>query len=324
MSSCKEQVNYWLHRCAKHGPGFQLLQKNILSIGFSDLAQRPEIVKSIHNGDWETYCKQYGNAFGGALWRARHDLWKFAHVMKPDDVVVVPTWNAFSICRIVSDAKVAEDFSGDIGWVREVEILAQGGPRPSYATASLLSRMKARQTTLWINDLADHVECALQNMRNKTPFSLTDDLAKKCKEILVRRGNPDLLERLICDYFKRQGAIALIPSKNARDKEGDCDIEAVFPALKLTVFVQAKFHGVQARYQGEKTGKFAVEQILDYAAYATKREDGIEDLDWTYANWVVSFADFTDDAKELAKGNGVILLNSDEFCKMLVENGVGL
>ena len=312
-------MHYWLHRCSKHACGLlKLKTERILTIGFSDCARNSQLVEAIQNGNWDEFCKRYKDIYGNDLWRARHFLWHFAHNMCEGDVVVVPLDGAFSICRLVAGPRIspmATEGKEDIGWEWDVEPLANSiGPRDCYASAQLLSRMKARQTTLLIDDLASDVNDALDRILKGQPFSLPDELAVACRKILFAKGGPDRFERLICDHFRRLGADdAYIPSKNARDKEGDCDIIANFSALRLTVFVQAKFHG-------GTEDDFAVRQIKDWTESKTLATE-TEDPNWTYVSWVISFADeFSEKAKALAKENSVVLINGDEFCKMLTQD----
>ena len=57
---------------------------------------------------------------------------------------------------------------------------------------------------------------------------------------------------------------------------------------------------------------------------AAKRNESEKDDNWTYVPWVVSFAEkFSDEALKLAKENGVTLVNGEEFCRMLLNAGVG-
>lgn len=132
-------------------------------------------------------------------------------------------------------------------------------------------------------------------------------------EILNKSGSPDQFERVVLDYFRRLGASATIQPKNCADKVGDCDVSAIFPALRTTISVQVKKHvGV--------TDGWAVQQISEYAQ--SKKESREEN--WSYINWVVSLADeFSEDAKRTARENNVVLVNGREFCQMLVAKGIG-
>lgn len=312
-------MNYWLHRCAYQG-GHEILDaEHRLTIGFSDCANNPEMIESIQKGDGETFDKVYKAVYTGEIWRARWSLWYFVCEMKEGDVVVVPRYGGFSVCRLVGHPLVSERRNAaDIGWEWYVEIIANMcAPRDSYATPALLSRMKCRQTTINIGDLSGDVEAAIKRFRENKPFSLPMELAEKCHELLdLIGGSPDHFERVIRDYFIRLGANAEILPKNAAEKIGDCDISAVFTPLRLTISVQAKKHW------GE-TGEWAVRQIVDYAKDKAEKANA-DDPNWTYANWVISFADdFSSEAKKLAQESGVVLVNGVDFCRMLVANGLG-
>ena len=315
-------MNYWLHRCERHENGLMILdQEKHLTIGFSDCANMPEMVSAIQEKAGDIFDRLYEEVYGGEIWRKRYDLWHFTAEMSSGDIVVVPRTGGFTICQLKNGPLVSQRRTQcDIGFEWEVELLTEVlSPRESYAPAGLLSRMKSRQTTLEINDLADEVENALKRYRTKTPFSLPNELAEQCYKTLSGNSSPDHLEQLVQDYFIRLGAKAEILPKNYLGKEGDCDVSAVFPALHLTISVQIKKHeGV--------TGREAVDQIAAYASARDAEEsEKSEETNWSYVEWVISLAeDFSDEAKEAAKKNGVILLNGKDFCAMLVANGLGV
>lgn len=310
------ELNYWLHRCAYEG-GHEILDaEHRLTIGFSKCAKDHDMVDSILRRDGQAFDENYERVYGGDIWKARYSLWYFTCEMAAGDIIVVPRSGGFTICRLKDACMLSQRRNeADIGWEWPVEILADMcAPRDAYAPIGLLSRMKCRQTTLNIGNLAEDVDFALTRFQNKNPFTLFGELAEKCHEALQKSGAPDHFERLVLDYFTRQGAEAQILSKNySGTGEGDCDVSAVFSPLHLTISVQCKKH------EGE-TNEFAVQQIVDYANRLKDRDDN-----WTYVNWVVSFADdFTKEAKERAAESGVILINGQEFCKMLITNGIGV
>lgn len=311
-----DDKNYWLHRCENHEGGLEILDReNRLTIGFADCANEPEMVSAIQQKNDDLFNRLYEETYGGEIWRSRWNLWHFTCEMSKGDIVVVPRSGGFSICQLKNGPLVSSRRTQcDIGFEWEVELLTTVlSPRESYAPAGLLSRMKCRQTTLKINDLADEIASALERYRAKKPFSLPKDLAEQCYHTLTGHGSPDHFEQLVQDYFIRLGAKAEILPKNYSGKEGDCDVSAVFSALHLTISVQIKKHeGI--------TGKEAVNQILAYA-----KATAPEESNWTYVGWVISLAeDFSDDAKEVARKNGIILLNGKEFCSMLIANGIGV
>ena len=214
------------------------------------------------------------------------------------DLVVVPYPYGFYICLVKGDATVCHRGNLDLGWEREVEILADCSPRSDYATTALQSRMKCQQTN---------------RKRKDEPFDLVGSVSAELRMTSEKHCPPDKFEGLVASYFKSLGAQVSIPSKNYPGKQGDCDVEAVFTDLKLTISAQCKMHT-------GTTDDWAVRQILDYAA---NRNESEKDDNWTYVPWVVSFAEkFSDKAIKLAKENGVTLVNGEEFCRMLLNAGV--
>lgn len=310
-------MQYWIHRCKYQG-GFEFFDKeNRLTIGFSDCANDEDMLDAIRKNDGDQFDTVYREIYKGEIWRSRYSLWYFTCVMKENDIVVIPRDGGFSVCKLIGNVSISNlKDERDIGFEWRVEkIVPFCGPRESYATTGMLSRMKIFQTTACINDLKDDVESAISRFKEKKPFSLSAELSQKCYDLLDKHGSPEHLERLLANYFTSLGCTTSILPKNYSDKIGDCDVSAVFPALHLTISVQVKKHW------GE-TGDWAVKQISEYAQHL-KRDEEVKDSNWAYMNWVVSFArDFSDDAKELARKNGVILINGDDFCRMLIAGGL--
>ena len=307
-------MNYWIHRCAYEG-GHEILEKeHRLTIGFSACANNQKLVDAVQKKNSSDFDSAYKTVYDGEVWRGRWSLWYFTCEMSAGDIVVVPRNGGFNICElkgspIVSDRKDEVD----IGWEWDVDVIACCFPRDAYASAALLSRMKCRQTTLNINDLKDGINEALRRHKENKPFSLPNEMALKCREILANNGLPEFFEKVLFRYFERLGANAEILPKNISGKVGDCDVSAVFPALRTTVSVQAK------RHTGT-TSDWAVRQITEYAQ---SKEESREE-NWSYVNWVVSLADdFSEDAKRVAKEHNVVLINGQEFCRMLVSMGIG-
>ena len=304
-------INYWLHRVSYEN-GFGILAKeNLLTIGFSNMAT-PNAKKAIAENNYSDFETEYTAVYGGKISRIRNNLWSFAAKMHPGDIVVVPIWNGFKICELSGEVELYDNKGGcDLGWQHKVKVLADISPRDSYASSALLSRMKCRNTTLDINDLKEDVDEALHRWSQNKPFDLVGELAPLCLEVLKRIGSPDKFENIVRKYFERLGAnsVQILP-KNYANKKGDCDVEAIFDGLNLTISVQVKYHV-------GKTSEWSIQQIQDY----WQNEPDVENM--TLAKWVISSADeFTDKAKEEAQKFGIILINGCDFSKMILRIGL--
>jgi predicted Mrr-cat superfamily restriction endonuclease len=302
--------NYWLHRVSyENGTGI-LAKDNLLTIGFSNMAT-PITQKAISEKNYDAFAAEYLAVYEGKISRIRNNLWNFAARMSQGDIVVVPIVNGFKIVEISGEVELFPSTGEDLGWQHKVKVLADISPRDSYASSALLSRMKCRNTNLEINDLKADVDDALLRWNHKKPFDLIGELAPLCLEVLKRIGSPDKFENIVRKYFEHLGAnsVQILP-KNSANKKGDCDVEAIFDALNLTISVQVKYHV-------GKTDEWSIQQIQDY----WQNEPNVENMTW--ARWVISSADdFSDKAKEEAQKNNVILINGSDFSKMILRVGL--
>ncbi len=349
-------MNIWQHRITHHKSiSYPLIKNNILSIGFSAFANA-EFVKAVSNankGAWQAYEEAFKNNpdFDKSLGRYNH-LWHFIYSMRKDDWVVVPLQGGlFSVYKLLTDqplipaeldADLLRKIGGDgkpirinddghlcegdnaniidLGFFREVEPIAVNMERSKYADARLTSRMKARQTTLEIKDLCDSIERAINGKKNNSPINLYEDIisdsAQRVLKSIRTDLNPDKFEHLIKWYFERIGATnAYIPAKNESGKSGDADIVAHFKPLRTTIYVQAK------HYEGEADG-WAVEQITEYIAYISQKQEA-QDETGTQIGWVISSADkYSEEAIKNARGNNIELINGLKFATMLLEAGI--
>ena len=339
-------MNYWLHRishCAD--ASWPLLDRGILTIGFSALGYAEFLEKAMAPGGSIDDLNEDVRAAYGSLRRNRHNLWRFLNGMSIRDLVLVPGPGEFSVYEIkggphcIADLQLADEDAKtlrghqitvengdlmangeriDLGFYWRVSEVAKGVSRRKYADSALTARMKIRQTNADISTLRGNLDAALRAFGKKKPLTLYGEAIEptrgKLLEAIHKSLNSDKFEQLIGWYFKRIGATTVsIPQKNQRDKEGDADVIASFDALKFTVYVQAKHH------KGTTTGQPAIEQITSYAEWAAER-DCNED---TTANWVISSASIFDEAGEkLAREEGVMLINGEEFAQMLLDAGL--
>ena len=343
-------MTYFLHRITHEGEvSWPLLQRSVLTIGFSDISNRDFLDKTLRPGTrLRDLDEDMRNAFGGNLLRSRHGLWRFLRKMNSPSQVLVPTPGNFSIYRVVDDGPMSisdlpnADLAGlttsqsqpqpvqrghdgflyvngcriDLGFFRKVELKAGPLSRNEYADRALTARMKALQVNLDISDLENSIAAAL---RAEAPLSLRfrimAQMPKDLSGLIYDTLNTDKFESLIRWYLQRVGASEVyIPPRNKRDIKGDADVVAIFGPLRTIVYVQAKFFKPNS-----KASDWAVRQITEYVADESIQEDD----GYARVLWVVSTCGkFSEKCRQKAKEHNVILINGQEFAHMLIEAGI--
>jgi hypothetical protein len=190
--------------------------------------------------------------------------------------------------------------------------------RADYASAALASRMKVRQTTVEISDLAEEIEKVIEAAKSGKKPSLYGEAIEPMRNALLgtmrSRLDPNKQEQLVAWYLRKCGADSVtIPAKNASDKKdgADADVIAAFENIKVILYVQVKHHT-------GTTSEWAIEQISKYKEQ--KEDTGGE---YHYIPWVVSTDDkFSDEAVLLAKTNRVRLIDGKTFATMLIDKGL--
>lgn len=345
-------MNYWLHRISyQTDVSYPLLDKNLLTIGFSDFASHDFIDKVLDGETWEERWykleAEFDNTWGSRP-RIRHNLWRFVEGFKKGDWIIVPSWGVFSIYELTSDMpqpignipnKDLADSNGnilkvhngllhrneqtiDLGFFWEVKAIEKNISRYEFADSALTSRMKIRTTNALITELKDSIEKALTFFRQKKPINIhaqiIDNTVPEVLNTIISELNSDKFELLVKWYFERVGATEVyIPPKNERGKEGDADVIAIFEPIKLIIYTQVKFH------RGE-TSSWAIQQVVDYK---NKQEEVIEnemtDDEYSRISWVISSADgYSEQSFRQAKTEKVQLIDGRKFSQMLIEAGI--
>jgi hypothetical protein len=341
-------MNYWQHRISHHAEvSYPLLNKNILSIGFSDFASQKFIDDVLKEDTWEKRWEILNTKFDkawGSRPRTRHNLWRFVDGFKKGDRIVVPSWGLFSVYELVSEKpqpisnlkiENLKDWNKkslhikngllyrneekiDLGIYWEVKPIALNMSRKDYADAPLTSRMKIRNTNTNVFNLKDSIIRAIDSFKKKKPINLyseiLENIAPKVLETLNKELNPDKFENLVKFYFEKNGATEVsIPAKNEKGKEGDADVIAVFEPIKTIIYVQVKFHNIKS-----ETNQWAVGQIKDYRNNKETMDD-----DYTKIAWVVTSATgFTKDCVRIAQEEKVHLIDGKRFSEMIIETGI--
>jgi|JI9StandDraft_1071089.scaffolds.fasta_scaffold84677_2 predicted Mrr-cat superfamily restriction endonuclease len=226
------------------------LADNRISIGWSyaegllntqiDWYAFREIVHQTYFADRENY-RASGNAAGS--------LWRFVREMKPDDVVLIPSYNAdFYVARIMGDVEFLSDKKEDgSAFSRKVEFLNNKMPVPrAHARASIISRLKVYQTCVNCTDILEDIEIVLQELTEGKSIPFDEELRRKLNKIIlaeIRTGKIDnfRFEKLLRNLFLKLGARScdIIP----RRLDYGSDLIAEFNVahlLPITVSIQAK------------------------------------------------------------------------------------
>lgn len=323
--------NYFLHRIS-HGYecSYPILEKGYLSTGYEMLFSE-ELYKIVENGDYYGEFKSYVENIWGECPKWIHHLWRFIHGFKKGDYIIVPQFGGlFSIYEIIGDNFIGkndrelksvlkpfintEDYKKlDFFW--KVKPIYTNIKRAEYANAELTRKMHYRGTNISCNDIAETINELLENLNNNRPINLTYDILNTCSknifDLVRNRLNPDKFERLIGLYFKQCGADNIERPSKIDNPNGDCDIQASFDLIRTIIHVQAKFHT-------DYTDQWAIEQINNFLEYKSSNEDG-----YSHIGWVISSCDdFSDDAKNLAIDNNILLINGKTFSEMLIKAGI--
>ena len=196
-------MNYWLHRISHHAEvSYPLLEKNILTIGFSDFANQEFIDNILNAGDkweekWKQFTKELANTWAEKA-RTRHNLWRFIESFKKGDWIVIPSWGTFYIYEIISEKpepigniniNELKDWHGnnlilknsklynedkliDIGFCWKVRPIAKEISRKKYADDLLTKKMKHYYTNSLITNVKQSILNALANFEQNKPISI--------------------------------------------------------------------------------------------------------------------------------------------------------
>lgn len=328
---------YWLHRISHEwSVSYALLNLGYLSIGWSKFTNSGilDIVREDGIKGFNLFMDKNQEAS-----RSRWNLWHFAQYDVGDKIVVPLYDKEFTVVEVEERPKPISSLNGltfsdtlkahilvsdsgvyrvdkeepcDLGFVVPIKSLTRI-PR-IFANADLVSRMKIRQTNADITDIKQSIEDAILA---QAPVSIHDALIEatvaNVQSVISRHITPDNLELIVKWYMKKMGADSVwIPAKNERNKENgaDADVVAEFSDLRVIYYIQVKKHS------GE-TSSWAIKQISEYKQ---QRQD--DSNDYTYIPWVISTADFSNDAIEMAKANGVRLIGGTDLISMLLNCGI--
>lgn len=328
---------YWLQRISYEGEvSHKLFEKGYLTIGWGKFIDGKVLKHTIDRNDFRKFMDRKK-----IKTRNRWCLWYFAQFKVGDEVLVPLNNGKFQMCKVLETIQpitkllglkfknelnkpVIVDENGvrkeninekpyDIGFVVKVEKITNEIPR-SFALPVLKDRMKIYQTNSNISDLVEAIETAKATKKIASIHdAIEENVAKIFHQQIKERIDSSEMEKLVKWYFEKRGAsIVNIPAKNEPGKENgaDADVVAEFNDLDVIFYVQVKKH------KGETDG-WAVNQIVEY-----KEQKQDESNEYTYIPWVVSSAEYSEEAIKLAKDSRVRLIGGLEFSKMLLNVGI--
>lgn len=329
-------MNYWIHRISHHSEvSYDLLDKGYLTIGWIDIA-KTDVIEVIKKGE-NAYREFAKNHDMSAIW----NLWYFVK-MKKGDIIVVPMYNKeFGIYEVLEEVKPIYDLaplefensSGDriklthdnftneskntgidLGFYLKVKEINK--TKREFADTKLISRMKMRQTNGNISDLKAEVEKA---KFTKDPKDIKGEIIQSLsgtfiENTLLYKYTPTQMENLVKQYFLRIGASdAIVTAKNdpAKVEGSDVDVIATFNELNTVFYVQVKQHK-------DETGPEGVKQVSSYMEkYYYDSEDNIVNIPW-----LLTTGRFSQEAIREAEKNNVVLVDGEDFVKMLLNVGL--
>lgn len=281
----------------------------------SDWSEAREIIKrTCYPSD-----KNYRRAGGGTA-----SMWKFIHVMKPGDYVLVPYRGGVFYAAEITGPLVVDRSPGasaaDSVYRRPVKWLNGKQPIPrDYVKSGLRSRLKIRQTTGAASEFVGDIVNALRLAGNAKapdrevlfPSELRQKLIKATLDE-IHSGYMDerKFEQLVAAVLRGMGAgeCEIIP----RQLDSGVDVRAQFMVgpTEIVIGVQAKWH------KGTTESHW-----LDHFVEGLKAE-GID------IGWFISSAEFSDDFEKRAEklseehGKELHVISGSEFAAMVVDYSV--
>lgn len=276
---------------------------------------------------WEKFEKIcIDKLYDGKKPRYRHSLWRFLFEFKSGDILLVPgNYGDFHVFKIVSDkviyreelkhiSELPEDPKHDFHYFWKVEPIRVKMSRYLIADQSLISRMKIRGTTSWLDDdLKNSIENAVKTEGRIQPGILATEAAKTLFWKSIQKNIDDnKFERLIRWYFLKKGADSarILPKKTEGEK--DADVEATFDSFRLKRYVQAKKHDNKVNIEK------AYNQIKKYKEHLENVpiNDGYTNLYW------IIYSSMKEQNAEILDSDDIRVISGNEFAEMLLDVGI--
>lgn len=191
-------------------------------------------------------------------------------------------------------------------------------PRNDLSEA-LQRRLRVRGMT--VSDLNEFSE-EIDKLFSEKQLTYAQDIIEKDREKLnsfkkillsnIRSGKTNLqtggigMEELVCELLVCEGYKAKVLAKTKFSGDADADIEAIKEDYfsRTYLFVQVKHHS-------GTTGISGVQQVIDVLSQDDYKQ---------YEGYLVTSAEISDDAKNLADRNGIGCMNGDMLVDLIVDH----
>lgn len=309
-----------------------------ISVGCYSRKLKKESYERIKNqwAEFEKIC--FTELYDGERPKYRYSLWRFLFEFNLGDILLVPgNHKDFHVFRITSEKPVLRDEikdqypeivfddEHDFHYFWKVEPIRVRMSRYLLADAALVSRMKIRGTTSQLKNVDEKdykasltkavtLERLSPESEMNEAINHEEDRNKKIEALmksLKRNIDSDKFEELIKAYLKKKGADMATRLPKNTPGEKDADVEAVFEALRVKVYVQAKKHDKTVNLEK------ALKQISEY-----RKEN--EEAGYTCLYWVIysSLNEPETEKYDAEKYEDIRVISGMEFGGMLLDAGI--
>lgn len=325
---------YLLHRIS-HLEEFsrKLLRSGLLSIGYAELVKRnkgeyfTDLARSADEKvTFTSEFSKFGSDYSLEYFTKRRSYFLYNFLkLKTNDIVIIPDYKMITIAKVIGDPRVFSESenpdSEDIGFVVQVEILAENVLRDNFVSSSISSKLKYQATNLIISndENFEEIDSILQNFKEgKEIHSFIDFKSKiidQVHEYLLSNLKPGQFEKIVKWYFLKIGADnVIIPPKNKKNinnkKIADVDVIAGFDKLMIAICVQAKHHKNVSNIHG-------INQLIEY-----KYDDNPAFQGMDFIKWFITTADLRKEDETIAMNENIRVIKLLNFAEMLVDSGL--
>ncbi len=273
--------------------------------------------------------------------------------MKPEDIIVIPKLtlknesdsHSFTIVRVTGEYRFEplNESSNDFGHIIPVEYVLSCPYEANTSSRKINKKMRAYQNPVnncWNSEFCDSVTAIISEFASGEDSDIVEkseiesivsskacvDKRNKYLESIVDEINGwsgRNLEKLIVELFEKNN-LRVVRTNNYDKKGADVDVEVVAPiegTLGYDLFTMNESGSlpricIQAKNKTgqDKNDKEGVDQLV-----LSKSNSSDSNVSYVLINLA---KDFTEESQELARKNGITLINGYEFASLLVKYGL--